>query len=495
MDATSRILVFEAIKRWRHNKTTIVITHDLSQIEGRDFVYVLKDGRVVEQGYRSDLQEVVASPSSGDEGEFRKMMESQMQTGGYLPEKQFVMNVRSVQDLKEEFEQVQVGAGRPMSLIAPGLLMPRNSSLRPLTFGNWMFELKPNAMTEPSNGVLPTSQRQRPATTLFPADLKLPTSPDVAYAHDGRRYSMPSTPSSPTFTGASHRVSDNSFFIEKAGLERSADRARQARTARPDARTRWAGSRDEILSDIIVGQSSEDTAYTHGLDNDEPRPSFWDLMRSVYPTVPQKSLLFLGFALCIMSGAMTPIFSFLLSRLLFEVSIGAQNVSNINFFGGLVLAVAAIDGLFLGLKYFVMETSGMLWITKMRKIGLGRVLMQDKKWFDLPCHAPARLVQILVKDADDARELIAVVWAQFCIVVTMLFVGIVWALISGWQLTLAGVAIAPVFALTMAIQSRLVAKCEVRNKRAREEVARGYYDVSFLSSEDSFEFITYYFIS
>jgi ATP-binding cassette subfamily B (MDR/TAP) protein 1 len=56
LDSTSRILVFEALKRWRlgHNKTTIIITHDLSQIGSGDLVYVLKDGRVVEQGFRYD---------------------------------------------------------------------------------------------------------------------------------------------------------------------------------------------------------------------------------------------------------------------------------------------------------------------------------------------------------------------------------------------------------------------------------------------------------
>ena len=73
LDATSRILVFEALKRWRHNKITIVITHDLSQIESGDFVYVLKDGRVVEQGFRYDLESV--SEEEDGRGEFRKMME------------------------------------------------------------------------------------------------------------------------------------------------------------------------------------------------------------------------------------------------------------------------------------------------------------------------------------------------------------------------------------------------------------------------------------
>lgn len=39
----------------------------------------------------------------------------------------------------------------------------------------------------------------------------------------------------------------------------------------------------------------------------------------------------------------------------------------------------------------------------------------------------------------------------------------------------------PVFAGVMALQVAPVAKCELKNRRAREEVAKGYYDVSFLS--------------
>ncbi|PPQ75830.1 hypothetical protein CVT24_000698, partial [Panaeolus cyanescens] len=91
-------------------------------------------------------------------------------------------------------------------------------------------------------------------------------------------------------------------------------------------------------------------------------------------------------------------------------------------------------------------------------------------------NTPARVVQIIVKDADDARNLISIVWAQCLVVFAMLSVGLLWALIRGWELTLAGFAIAPIFAGVMAVQTRLVATCEVRNKRAREDVSKGYYE-------------------
>ena len=47
------------------------------------------------------------------------------------------------------------------------------------------------------------------------------------------------------------------------------------------------------------------------------------------------------------------------------------------------------------------------------------------------------------------------------------------AAISPTKSTSSGFAIAPVFAGVMALQTRLVVKCEARNKKVREDVARG----------------------
>jgi ATP-binding cassette subfamily B (MDR/TAP) protein 1 len=57
-----------------------VLSHTIfSQIEPKDFVYVLTDGMVVEQGFWYDLE---AEPEYGHEGE--EMMEAQCRMGGFL---------------------------------------------------------------------------------------------------------------------------------------------------------------------------------------------------------------------------------------------------------------------------------------------------------------------------------------------------------------------------------------------------------------------------
>jgi ATP-binding cassette subfamily B (MDR/TAP) protein 1 len=287
-----------------------------------------------------------------------------------------------------------------------------------------------------------------------------------------------------SFTSSAPLIED--VEDEKKAMERRGTRAssrRRPSTRRPVVRTRWDDAKIQPMTNIKIDLPSEPAAPEQA----PSQLSVWALVRALYPTVPYKAFVVFGVLVCLISGALTPIFSYLLSQLFYEVATGAKNTSMINKYGFIVLSTAALDGIFIGLKYFIMETTSMSWITKVRKACFERVLAQDKKWFDKAENAPVRLVQVLIKDGDDARNMIAVVLGQLAVVTSMLGVGLVWALVKGWQLTLVGFAIAPVFAVTMAVQTGLVAKCELRNKRAREEVAKGYYEVRFPLFKKSLE--------
>ncbi|KAL6309463.1 P-loop containing nucleoside triphosphate hydrolase protein [Sparassis latifolia] len=503
LDATSRILVFEAIKLWRQNMTTIVITHDLSQIDLEDFVYLLKDGTVVEQGYRNKLESFP--------GEFSQMLMTQGATGGFpekLEEAPVPIPVEAIleQQDAEKQEELEAVTGSTRALKHQSIA---HSTYRPLTMSNWMFDVVAD-LTRPASESSPavvsghetrTQSRFVPLETCLeesPVDVSkqarrqtlhidIPVLPSpVASTAFSHRYSLQFTPTSPTLYSASHSsssffstiVDDDEFEFEKLAVEKSASMSTRKRldmsTMKPPAKRVRAQWDEKSLAKLTaVEVAAEPTESKEGSPKVQ---SFWNLIRDVYPTLPHKPLIAFGVLICLASGAMTPIFSYLLSRLLFEVSIGARDVSTINMYGGIVLAVAAVDGLFIGLKYAIMEVAAMSWVTRIRKVCIARVFSQDKKWFDKSENSPSRIVQILIKDGDDSRSLIATVLAQSIVVCAMLGVGLTWALVRGWQLTLVGFAIAPVFGISMAVQTNLVAACETRNKRAREEVAKGYYD-------------------
>jgi ATP-binding cassette subfamily B protein len=55
LDASSELLVVEALERLMEEKTSIVITHHLSTIRKADVIFVVKDGSMVERGTHKDL--------------------------------------------------------------------------------------------------------------------------------------------------------------------------------------------------------------------------------------------------------------------------------------------------------------------------------------------------------------------------------------------------------------------------------------------------------
>ena len=87
------------------------------------------------------------------------------------------------------------------------------------------------------------------------------------------------------------------------------------------------------------------------------------------------------------------------------------------------------------------------------------------------------MVNRIIKDSEDARSLLSRFFGNLVNVVAMVLAGLTWAMIEGWQLTLVGMSVAPIFILAIAVQSRLVTRFEGRNKLQREKVARCFYDV------------------
>ena len=75
------------------------------------------------------------------------------------------------------------------------------------------------------------------------------------------------------------------------------------------------------------------------------------------------------------------------------------------------------------------------------------------------------------------RSLMGAILGKMMVFVSMVGLGIVWAMVVDWRLTLIGVALAPVFAGILVVNEAVVGKAEVTNKAKREAVARSFYEV------------------
>ena len=547
LDVTSRLLVFEALRKWRKNRTTIVITHDLSQIGPDDFVYVLSHGRVVEQGFRRDLEEP-------REGEFYQMMAAQGVTGGFLPVKDITIEEYGK---AEERDAIVERAEQEASQAANTLRHRSALGGYVLAPSTKIFEAV-DTLTRGS--LLPPLGSRRPsaaAVRFFPEDvLAIPGSPNTLmhrrssltitiprspeYSHAWKRSSLQFSPVSPTFL--KRQPSDMSIAIsvgadsprgstvldpvviqeppvapnpttdvkEEITIEDDDDFEKDKTTMRMTAmeaatkrrmnstRRKWEEGQPPEMFETKLGQFKSKrhirprrkpvpplnpvlesaAAVKKGDTEEQPQMPFTQLFKIFWPTVPTKSkiIFFCGLLTSLLQGAITPTFAFLLAQLVVAVTTGEQSVSSVNTYAVIVLFLALANGVTTGLKYYLLELAALNWIRQVRKRAFRLIMRQDKSWFDQSKNSAPYLVQVLMKDSESARGLMANVAGQIVVVIAMLGIGLIWAMVQGWQLTLVGFAMAPIFGAATAIQSRLVTKFEHRNKRCREEVNKKYYD-------------------
>ncbi|KAJ1301182.1 hypothetical protein OPQ81_003593 [Rhizoctonia solani] len=569
LDATSRILVFEAIKTWRRNKTTIVITHDLSQIAPSDFVYVMQDGRVVQEGYRYNLQaekggvfEGMGLEYDGIEGEDEDEDEDEEGVGEIEEEPRGTsvghslgrsLEHSTTQDPEEReyaYGMVTRAEARQVDELLEadrrgsdlGMAFPvastRHTSFAPYVQhpslvgpSMWMLDAIAD-ISGHTRTPIQTYRHRHPSNvlTVNTNERRRQSSADMSgkfWEDGGREFGLSPTkraslqwePQSPTLPS---RSAGSGWPADRKSIGRRSSLGRKSLGAKSQAMSqkfmrRWTKRQDGNQSES--GEDSEDEeakafeqeknmTKASGLAASQQRriprerkeaimelvveneqadrrveeqaqqgpPSLTSVIKRFYPTVPNKFLVLLGLLVSLASGAMTPIFSFLLATLMSEVAAGGRNVSLITRYALFVLLAAAGDGITGGLKFFIMEVAAMNWVTSLRERCFERILIQDKQWHDESSHSPIHIAQVLIKDGDDARTLVAVVLGQTVTVITMVFVGLIWAMVVGWQLTLVGLAVGPVFGLVMVIQVRWSGQIELRNKRAREEVAKQYYN-------------------
>jgi ATP-binding cassette, subfamily B (MDR/TAP), member 1 len=192
-----------------------------------------KDSRVVEQGFRYDLESVSEEDDEDGRGEFRKMMERQSKMRGFSPEKDVTVaaGVGGV-DVEDALKQ-QEGEGEERDqekYELPVYLKHQSIAIRPLSLGNWMFDIVADlTSSQPAVPPLPPtlatsaySKKDRRLTVQIRSptakrhsqlDFDLPTSPPAAYSAR-RHLSYQFTPTSPVFS-----ISHQSTLVGDDGEE------------------------------------------------------------------------------------------------------------------------------------------------------------------------------------------------------------------------------------------------------------------------------------
>lgn len=236
----------------------------------------------------------------------------------------------------------------------------------------------------------------------------------------------------------------------------------------------------DYLRNPVILKDLEKNSRVNDNDLDE-RPenvmSVYAILKYCHKTIDQKFLIASGLAVSILSAVAGPIYSYCLSNLLssmIDTSVGKK--SNVNqeltLWLCVVIGISVFDGITHYSSLFLLNYASEQWIVRLRKLAFGKIINQDMSFFGREPTKSAELTALLMNDTRDLRSLISDFLSVSLNLITMLMVGVIWSIISGWKLALVGVSFVPLMLLITGAYGKVleIYENEYKNAIAKLEI-------------------------
>ncbi|KAK2017243.1 ABC transporter [Colletotrichum eremochloae] len=435
LDGGSTLLVMEATRAWRRDKTTIIITHDISQIKQDDYVYVMDRGRVVEEGIRGIL-------SRDPHGRFAAFIARSDEKIGHQGEE--AGTGRNLFDTCSIFSRQSVYTMPQQADVSEG-----HRCLRRTTFGAASFST--NAWKRDD---IHTEIVHKVRSPIY--HHKSQGSKPLIHTPEWERAQSDSTV--PLWRPSIETVQAAGKVVQSARQNSTPSRRRKPFV--------FDCSMDEGVHSCKLEQKRT-TGEPPGYDI----KSIWAVILTVLPnlTCKNKLRLILGLVFCSIAASCTPVFSFCFAQLLATFWAVGDQVTAGREWAICLIMVAIISGVSTFLGRYLMEHVGQAWANALRLEAMRGVFRQPKSWFDDPNSSASDIGECLDRHAEEMRNLVSRFIPIVTMVVVMATISITWALSISWKLTMVALSSFPVIITASAGLSIVGTKWEaVCNKGATE---------------------------
>ena len=507
LDHSNKTLVMEAIRKWRKNKTTIIITHDISQIARDDYVYVLQDGVCTQEGYRYALDLVMngpfvdfarptitfpdpiaATPTPGPSISPTRVRRSSTVPSSRLSSAKTVVNSSSFASPQfpetlpprwpeRSFDslniQISSRSQRRVSQLSSMALPRQMNNLRnSFRSSAYISHLSLNQTNLPILG-----QNSEPACSpLFPVN-------EIVDEQHDRLSALPRRTSTLRLPGRPSGASSSHFSPLVAHMQRMSNARLSMMPLRspllppsppsvttpieldimnypllPDRPSRIASKRSrhrrqkssishvsaELRETVMSAfPSRKQRSVTHASETPELN-SIKEILGTIWPRLTPKQRLVL---LCGFGAAFVTAAAIPMFSWVFSnllQTLYERNASEEALKWSLVLlGVAAADAIFSYLMHYLLETCGQAWVDSLRIAVVERIIDQPQSWFEGDKNNTSSLTDCLDRNAEEMRNLLGR-FASFVFVgATMMIIAITWSFIASWKLTLVGLSTAP----------------------------------------------------
>ncbi|KAI1800344.1 P-loop containing nucleoside triphosphate hydrolase protein [Daldinia bambusicola] len=445
LDPTNRGLLMDGIRQWRRGKTTIIITHEVAQINNDDYVYVMEDARVVQAGFRWDLKRQ-------KDGMFATLASSASSDEIGLDQKTTTNGLRDEESVAVDPLTSRTAASQ--GLTSPGYVWPfggpdaiHRRSTTPEVGASAVQALQFHNRKE-DRGSTRWSVLDTPGTLLGTPNPPRRMLSTLWWPDQYHLFHSESNQKRP--------LSRNSILH----LQELGNTVKKTRSLADKNRRR--------VPTIIV----EDSPETHGSDKSQTL-SLWAIYKTVWPRLATKERAFLivGFLTCVVLAGLVPAFSVLFANLLAVLFSSGDKMAAGQKWALCLLAIACTRAAATYLNQYLMQRAGQAWVNSLRIRALNRALRQPRSWFDDPANSAVRINECMDRYAEEMRNLVGRFAPQLLLVFVMVLSTIVWALVISWRLTLVSLASAPVFVAATQGHSFVSEKWENRCLKAADDTS------------------------
>jgi ATP-binding cassette, subfamily B (MDR/TAP), member 1 len=452
LDYISRTAVMDAIRKWRRGKTTIIVTHDMSQIQENEYAYVLDNGILVQEGFRQALEKADTGPfERAQPGPFERATSSANNFPVTTKEAQIR---KSVSPDDEPSPRASRSSMDPMDIH----FHPRRRFI-PSVFGPSPEDLK---FRRPSQGLI---------SPLSPAAFSLHRmSVTPSTFTQTRRRTMPETDI------FNHFLSVQLRSVDKADPEPSDPKIHMSPSRKSDFTPRQSRRRDSRISMTALKHKSLMPTRRRKLTKDEKARRIAPakkILMTVWPTLQwrMRITLICGFLCAAIHAGGTQAFSWVFSKLLATFFLPSNRSQMALKWSLSVLGVAIVDAIASYSMHYLLESCGQAWIDSLRIQAMRRILDQPRAWFDRDKNNLTKLTECLDRNAEEMRNLLGRFAGFGFVAITMMLMAIVWSLVLCWKLTLVGLASGPIlYAVTRSFEA-VSGKWESKSNDAGENAS------------------------
>lgn len=355
LDISQKRVLMESIRKWRKDRTTLFLTHDLNELKPDDYICIVGDGMLKEAGFKSDL---LVNPNS----EF-VLLSSNLS-------KETISNATTVSESKEKISRLTKVDSLDCSNLT---LSSSNSSNTYISFNN------------------------------------------------------------------SIQSEDRCINEDDVGLK--------------------VISKEEGIKLVSLGS----------------------LLYRMISMFDKKRFLLIGLFCSLLAGITNPIFSYTFSYLLNGIVPNRDSSIGSNPYlvkwSFVVIGISGADGIFNFLKSFILGYCSETWIMQLRKEVMHRIIHNSYEWFGRPENKPSEISALMMNDTRDLRSLVTEFLSGVTTLLVIALCGLIWALVSGWKLSLVCISMFPLIILFSSIYGSVLQKLETNYKTMVAQLENCDYEI------------------